>query len=271
MFRSGCKFALLLPVLAAGGCDIVQRPISLDTEGIEPAANYDGLAGVLASAVKARGVIDPDALEGAAASLDAQLKLLAVTGPTATAEKFPTDGHVLAYWYNARAAWSLKLLLEEGCPQEIAGRALYDRPLPVDAREMTLREIDSILARDADFRVAVAAPGVTTQDARLPKGPFAPEGIRELVAERFAAFIDDKARFVIDVREKRILVPPVLWQFRQRLIRAHRARYDVEGATFATALLGHLRGSPHRRLQDAVGYRLVEARSRKLVTCTGGS
>ena len=271
MFRAGCKFALLLPLLGAGGCETRPPPISLDTRGVEPAVSYDGLARVLSSAVEANGLIDTDALKSGAAALEAQLKVLAITGPAATPDDFPTGGHVLAYWYNARAAWSMKLLLARGCPEEIRARALCDRPFPLDGREMTLNQIDAILAADADFRVAVAAPGVTMQHARMPNKPFAPEEIRKRIAERFAAFVDDETRFLIDIRGKRILVPPVLWQFRRQLIDTHRVRYGVEGATLATALLAYLGGSPHRRLQDAVGYRLVEARSHKPATCTEGS
>jgi len=270
MFRAGCKFGLLLAAFAGGGCETAPAPISLDTRGVEPAVSYDGLARVLASAVDAKGLIDPDALKGAAAALEGQLKLLAVTGPTATAEEFPTPGHVLAYWYNARAAWSMRLLLGQGCPKEISRRVLEETPLPLDGREMTLGEVDAILAADADFRVAVAAPGVTMERARLPREPFAPGGIRQRIAERFSAFLDDESRFVIDVRRQRILVPPVLWQFRRRLIDAHRTRCGAEGATLATALLAYLRGSPHRRLQDAIGYRLAEARSSRPAVSTRG-
>ncbi|HUT01857.1 MAG TPA: hypothetical protein VM031_05345 [Phycisphaerae bacterium] len=270
MFRVGCKFALLL-VVAGAGCRAKPAPILLDTRGVKPAVNYDALAAVLASAVTAKGRIDGEALKNSAGTLEAQLKLLAVTGPRATPGEFPTDGDVLVYWYNARAAWSMKLLLANRCPKEIAPGDLYDRPFPLDAREMTLRGIDAILAKGADFRGAVAAPGVTTHHARLPKRPFTPQSVRRCVGERFAAFLNDPARFVIDIRKKRIPVPPVLWQFRRRLIQAHHARYGIEGATLATALLPHVTGSPHRRLQDAIGYRLVEARPKMLSTCVEGN
>ena len=53
-------------------------------------------------------------------------------------------------------------------------------------------------------------------------------------------------------------------------------RYVVAGAaivglaTLATALLPYVTGSPHRRLQNAIGYRLVEATDRKLPACLEG-
>ena len=271
MSGASFKFAFLVGALATAGCRAPCPPITLETAGVEPTVSYVQLGTVLAEVVSARGGrIDTDVLRQSAAALDAQLRRLAVTGPTATPGQLPTAEHVLAYWYNARAAWSLKLLLACDCPKELRKRELQDRPFPLDARLMTLRQIDAILASGDDFRVAVASPGITTHHASLPREPFGPEGFRRQVAERFAAFLDDETRFVIDIRKRRIVVPPVLWQFRDRLLAAHRARYGVEGATLATALLPYVTGSPHRRLQNAIGYRLVEATDRKLPACLEG-
>lgn len=262
MIRRRCKLALFcVPVLAAVGCQPQPPPVVLDTRGVQPAANYGHLAQVLAAAVKKNGLVDPDGLRHTAAALDAQLKLLAVTGPTATPGLFATQEDALAYWYNARAAWSMKLLLLEGCPRQLEPSRHQQRRFPLDGRAMSLAGIDEVLRRDGDFRTVVSAPGATIERARLPEKPFEPQAIRQRIAERFAELIDDDIRFVIDIRGQRIWVPAVLWQFREPLIRAHNARYATEGATLTTALLAYLSGSPHRRLQDAIGYRLVEARS----------
>ena len=271
MCRRRCKFALAcLPVIAAAGCACPEpcKPITLDVHGVAPAVDYRPLARVLARGVKPNGLAKADFfLAGHVDALDAQLRLLAVTGPSATPELFPTAEAALAYWYNARAAWAIKLLVAEGCPREIRRARLCDRRFPLDGRVMTLRQIDAILAEDGDFRTAVSSPGVTTLRARLPGKPFAAEGIREEVAVRFSAFLDDAMRFAIDIRQERILVPPVLWQFRQRLVEAHNAAYGTRGATLRTALLAYVTGSPHRRLQDAVGYRLVEAPAGTFACC----
>ena len=77
--------------------------------------------------------------------------------------------------------------------------------------------------------------------------------------------MDDEQRFVIDIERKRILVPPVLWQYRSRLIEAHHKTYATRGANLTTVLLPFVEGSAHRRLQDAIGYRCVKAGSSLLV------
>jgi len=271
MFGARFKFALLAGLAAAGGCRKPCPPITLETAGVEPIVRYNKLATVLAETVSGRGGrIDVDVLRRNVAALDAQVRTLAVTGPTATPKQFPTREHVLAYWYNARAAWSLKLLLACDCPSEVRRQEFEDRQFPLDGRVMTLRQLDAILAGENDFRVAVASPGITTHHASLPRKPFAPEGLRQQIAKRFAAFLDDETRFVIDVRKRRIVVPPVLWQFRDRLLAAHRQRYGVESATLTTTLLAYVTGSPHRRLQDAIGYRTIQATDGKRPTCLEG-
>jgi hypothetical protein len=266
MIRLRCKFALLCILGSAAGCEPPCPPIPVDTRGVQPAATYDDLAVVLDAVVEKDGLVNPDVLEGAEVALDAQLQRLAVTGPTATPELFPDEEHALAYWYNARAAWSMKLLLVEHCPRQVRRERFLGTTFPLDGREMSLARIDEVLAGDRDFRTAAAAPGATRQYARLPTKPFEADGIRRRIADRFIEFVDDELRFVIDIRKKRILVPTALWQFRDRLIRHHHETYGVEAATLATALLPYVTGSAHRRLQDAVGYRIVEGRSRELAT-----
>jgi hypothetical protein len=250
---------------AAGGCEPTCEPVALDARGLAPAWKVDDLAVVLDEAVDDDGLLDADALRKHADRLDAQLRLFAVTGPTTQPKLLPTREHVIAYWYNARAAWALKLWLLRDCPEELRDAELRQRPFPLDGRVRSLAEIDAILAGDEDFRTVVAAPGITRQRAPLPREPFTASDVRRRMAERFAALIDDKERFVVDADKQRVLVPPVLWQFRDRLVRAHHAAYGTRGATLTTALLARVTGSPHRRLQDAVGYDCRQARPRNEV------
>ena len=267
MFRAGCKFALLsAAAVAAAGCGSPAAPIELDTRGVTAAVDYEALGRVLAEVVDDEGRLDIDALTDTAETLEEQLKLLAVTGPTVTPQLLAGDEEKLAYWYNARAAWSLRLLLAADPPDvdRIAEADVNARPFPLDGRTMTLADLDDILAEDADFRAVAAAPGVTAVHARMPERPFTPGGLRRQIAVRLSDLIDDETRFVIDIRRQRILVPPVLWRFREKLIESHQRRYGVERATLATALLEYVEGSPHRRLQDAIGYEAVEAIPRRL-------
>jgi len=271
MSSAARKFALIaagvLAAVSAGGCG--QKPcppIVLDAGGVAPAVNYEPLAEVLADCVLDNGLADRERLPRFEKPLNRQLTILAVTGPTATPKLFPRRTDALAYWYNAHAAWSMKLLLARHCPRLIGAAAMLDRQFPLDARMMTLREIGGILADQEDFRIAAAVPGATTNFARLPKAPVEPDGFGEAVERRFAEFLDDRLRVYIDTRRFRVLIPPVLWQFRDRLTSQYNHKYRTRGATLVTALLACTKGSAHRRLQEALGYREVEATCRKLLT-----
>ncbi len=265
------KFAFLSVLALAGtlacGCgEAPCPPIVLDTSGVVPAVNYEPLAEVLADCVLRNGLADRDQLPLHADTLDRQLAILAVTGPTATPSLFPRRSDVLAYWYNACAAWSMKLLLARRCPRLIGPKALLDRQFPLDGRTMTLREIGRVLADEEDFRIAAAVPGATTCCARLPKAPVEPDGFSETVQRRFAELLDDDIRVYIDVPRQRVLIPPLLWQFRDRLIGEYERKCRTQGATLITALLARTTGSANRRLQEALGYREVQAVCAKMLT-----
>jgi hypothetical protein len=260
MIDGTCKaaFAAALIVLAAG-CSRFAAPIALKDTGVKAAVDYNDLALVLQKAVTKDGLLIPGELAKHSGRLEAQLSRLAVTGPTVTPELLPTAEDRVAYWYNARAAWAMKLVLIGKCPKSLRRDQLMDRRFPLDGRTMSLAGIDYILQTFGDWRIPVAAPGVTLHECPLPAGPFAGDDIRRRIGERLNAFVDDGRRFVIDVERKRILVPPVLWQFRGRLIEEYQRTGQTRGASLTTAMLSHVEGSAHRRLQDAVGYRCVGA------------
>lgn len=229
-------------------------PVVLETTGIKPEVNYDDLAGVLQAVVQQKGFVDPTALARCTDRLDAQVKRLAITGPTSTAELFPTAAEELAYWYNARAAWTMKLVLLADRPRTLQPAALETRPIPLDGRMMTLKKIDAILLAQNNWLAVVAAPGIRLQRAALPQKPFTGADVHRRILSRVNEFVDDEKRFVIDIENKRILIPPVLWRLRKRLIGDYNRTYGTKGATLATALGPYLSGSARRRLEDAIGY-----------------
>jgi hypothetical protein len=240
-------------------------PIVLDTAGVKPAVDYRSLGRVLAAVVDKNGLARPEDLKAHAAELKEQLRLLAVTGPTATPKLIPTPDDALTYWYNAHAAWSLELLLRNGCPKEIAPWKLLHRPFPLDGRIMTLAAIEDLLTGDEDFRTAVAVPGAVLPQAALPTQPIGPKDIRRQIAERFNDFLGDEKRLVIDVAAQEVQVPASLWQSQQRLRQAHDARYHLTGTRLPTALLPYATGRAYRRLQDALGYAVIGAYPSMLV------
>lgn len=258
-----CKTLTVLSAFAfVAGCAEPPPPVSLDTRGVEPAVDYSALGQVLEAAVGEDNRLSPRALEDSSETLLRQVKLLAVAGPTATPELFDSADAELAYWYNARAAWAMKLALDCGCPQRLTRDELTDRPFPLDGRTMTLTEIDGLLEGYEDFRVLVASPGVCIQRAALPLKPFSAEDIHERIADRFERFIDDHDRFRIDVADKTIYFPPVLWGMRDRIIGQYESTYGTQGARLSTALLPYVSSAAARRLRNAIGYDCVSAESR---------
>jgi len=257
MFRTGLSSILI--ALAAAGCASQPAPVTLDLQGVSPAADYADLSAVLAKAIDGRGRILPKPLRKAAGRLDAQLAMLAVTGPTATPELLADDDHRLAYWYNARAAWSLKLAMLDDFAESVTEPQLMLRRFPLDGRTMTIEQIDRAILDGFGWQALTAAPSACIYGAPMPRSAFEPNDVRRQIAERFNDFIGDSRRFVIDVEHKRVLVPPVLWRFRDELIESHNRRYGTKGASLITALLPYTSGSAHRRLQDAVGYSAVQA------------
>ena len=288
MITTRLKVAFLATAISLVGCRLRKptsefQPITLDTTGVAGKVDYSGLAAVLKAGVGPGGELLPGKLKANAKMLEGQLMLMTVAGPKTRADLFEGEHSKLNYWYNARAAWSLRLMLtfslerleaesevsegDEGETGEVARWEITDdgipieefhnRSFPIDGRSMTLALMDSLIIDQFGFKAVVGAPGVSPARAPIPTKPFNANDAAKLIDKRFNEFIDNESRFVIDAAPRRILVPPVLWQFGERLIAEHQQKYRVTGARLTTALLPHVRLSPHRRLQDAVGYKCV--------------
>ena len=246
--------AMVASVLAGCAAAPVQ-PVRLDTSGVRPDVNFADLAFILENATDEKGFLDYEALKKHAGRLDAQLKALAVSGPTASPGLYPTPEARLAYWYNARAAWAIKLAFDANCPRGGLARAcLEERPFPLDGRRMTLDTIDAVLAGEADWRIPAAAPCVRLHRPRLPRQPFEGNTVLCESHRRFEEFLADRSRFIIDVGSRTILFPPALWALRGRLIGDYDREYRTQGATLNTALLRFVSGLAEFRLQNAIGY-----------------
>ena len=255
MTRWVFKLVVIMSVAAAvSGCIGPVEPVVLETAGVAAEIDYSDLAAVLVGALDENGCVLPDELKKLSDRLDAQVRRMAIAGPTVTPKLLPSPDDRLALWYNARAAWALKLVALAESPAELARRQLELRQVTLDGRLMTLDEIDAILSADADWRVGVLAPSLRKRRARLPKTPFAAADVRRRVGLRLVEYVDDEDRFVIDIGRRLIRVHPVLYRLRERLVAEHNRKYATEGATLTTVLIGQVTGSPRRRLQDALGY-----------------
>jgi len=101
--------ALALAAVLPLGCADAPQPVALQGPAVAPAADYTELGAVLAAAVDQDGSLHPEALEPLHEGLNVQLSRLAATGPTATPLLLTEPEDRLAYWYNARCAWSIEL------------------------------------------------------------------------------------------------------------------------------------------------------------------
>lgn len=267
------RSVIILSVLASliGGCVSAPSAVTLDTAGVEPSADVAELAAVLADCLDARGRVLPAKLQEHQGELDAQLKRLAVTGPRATPELYPTADARLTYAYNAAAAWSLKLMLLEGFPKDLHPGRLHERAFPLDGGTSSLSAIRRQLERDdADFRAALLLPCACLQDASLPAQPFAANTVRGDLGQRLDDYVADDRRVTISVADRCIVYSPRLWQLRERLTADYHRRHGDLPVSYSTVLLGHTGGRAHRRLQDAIGYRETSAPPRGLTAMAEG-
>jgi hypothetical protein len=236
--------------------------VKLDTAGAVASTDTSELAAVLDKCLTSDGGIIPDALRNRRDKLRSQLKRFAVTGPSASPALFADEDAVIAFWYNARTAWSLQLAMETAFPREACPEQVWEISFPLDGKAMTLSQIDSILGKYS-WQAQVAAPGACLDRARLPRRPFAEGDVGRRIGKRLDGFVNDPRRFVIDVEHRRVLVAPVLWQHRQEIIDQYESGYGMKGANFLTALLPHVSGAAARRIQDAIGYQVVAGPARE--------
>ena len=265
MCRLG-KMALVAALLPAAGC--AQPPVEILPVGVKPSADVADLAAVLAAVRTADARFDPCRLKECAPRLDAQLARMVVSGPTVTPHLYPTYGARWAYWYNARAAWSLKLALLAGCPARVDALRLRRRRFPLDGREMSLEAVDRMLLADAartrDVRLAACVPGVTYAYAPLPQRPFTAQDFSRGLDGPFNELLLDGRRTLLDVKARRLRLPEMLWRSREVVLAAYAARYGPATATVITALRAGANPAARRRLADALGYRADAHRTETL-------
>lgn len=273
MKRAWMVGIVLSVALTALGCDGTELgPVRLELVKVKPTDDVSDLAAVLAEAVDDRGRVIPDKYAAVRGRLEAQLEKLAVSGPVATPQLFPTERHRWAYWYNARVAWSIKLAELAGFARRIRPEAMQ-RSFPLDVRAFTLDGIDEMLLaetrRSGDFRLAACAPGTRVDYAPLPKVPFTAANLSGKLNETLSRLILDEERLVFNVVWREVRVPRMLWAGRELVMREFvRATGNTE-ATLTTALVGRVNRPARRRLQEALGYTVVAQKPRALLAVPG--
>lgn len=219
------------------------------------------LAFVLNQVVLSDGRLKPAAMSAVRARLDMQLARLAVTGPETTPDLFPTDQARWAYWFNARAAWSIKLADLAGWPAALPPERL-DRPFKLDGKATTLAAIDRLLESQSrahnEFRLLAATPGVYLDNAPMPARPFTADAFPAEMESQLAALLRDRRRTVINIEAREIRLPQQVWRVRDVLAGQYaRISGPTSQAGLGSMLLPFADAAGRRRLQDAVGYAVV--------------
>ena len=254
------RYAVFAAAFIMLGCrQMGPAPVTVDPYPANPRVDYSDLAIVLNRAVDEGGFLRSYEVADVQDRLDRQLALLAITGPTATPELFADADADIAYWYNARAAWAIKLSAMRGCSPSPSTSSFEHIRFRLDGRMMTLRLIDDELAGFDDWRIVAAAPCVRLRRSALAREPFDPATVREAAVERFNDYAADSDRFVIDVEHRQVPYNHAIWRFRDRIIAEYERSYGTRGVSLNTALLPHISGLGQGRLQAAVGYKPVPA------------
>jgi len=240
------------------GCVAEPQAVLLDLRGAVPSADVSDLSFVLNEAVTEDGRFKPAAVARLMDRLDSQLRRMAVTGPSLTPELYPTRSSRLAYLYNARMGWTLKLASLAGFPERVVSSRMYRRPFPLDGRKRSIQEIDQLLLREAsrtgDFRIAACAPGTCLCDAPLPRRPYRAEGFDRDLCEAINALVTDEDRVILDIEKKRVRLPRMLWACRDLVVARYQQKYGVRGADLISAVSAYLRPAARRRLEHGLGY-----------------
>lgn len=259
MARNQCIFLTGYILLWCAGCETpAPPPIRFDTVGVDASADVSDLAAVLAEAVDEQGYLIMDDYLPLEDRLVAQLRRFAVSGPQSSPELYPDTDAKLAYWLNVRTAWAMYLAAQWAREDAMSGDGMGEQVFVADGREMTLRGIDQRLEKLGGYHAVIAAPCMNLQRVRVPSMPLLPDYVQEHIRTWFAVFVDDEQRFIIDVADKAVRFPPVIWRYREEIRAEYTRRYGVHDVTLTTCLLPYVDGSAMRRLQNAIGYRCVE-------------
>lgn len=256
---------ILLCALLLVGCVGNSGPVRLDPACRRTSNAVPDLSAVFAEAIDERGRLIPAGLARVRRRLDEQLLKMELYGPITSPESFPTDASRWAWWYNARAAWSMKLADLAGCSRQVSPAARA-RTFILNGRKMSLGEIDSILLAEArrsgDFRLAACAPGAWVNYAPMPQKPFAEEGFKQQLGQAINRLVLDERRFVVDVESRQVRIPPLLWACRDMVVSWYHRQYGPCDVSVTTALGVHLNSAARRRLEGVLGYAPVRQRVR---------
>ena len=192
-----------------------------------------------------------------------QLIILKSVGPKSTPKLFKDNSQKIAYWLNVRTAWSIYFaFLESEKTKKNRTTEFCDAQIKIDCQKLSLNKIDDKLEKLGGIFAVLAAPGVRSDRAAIPQKIISPENLSAKLKDRFCKFINDPDKIVINVKNRTVEFPPVIWRYRKFIIQQYEKNYKTSEVDLTTALAPFVCGSATHKLQNAVGYRCVENKSK---------
>lgn len=209
------------------------------------------------------GAVDYSTLSKTRQPLDRYYALLSVTGPTQTADQFPSPAHRTAYWVNAYNALVLTAVL-----QRYPIETLYDYSLPrlesdytfrVDGRLLTLAQIENLIlqASDGDVRALFATSRASLGTPRLSGEPIRPTMLERQLTEAAADALNNPKLLRIDHAGRSVLVWQLVLGRQEDFLHYWRTRRRAQGSQLLSVLLDLASAERRRALQGAVGYSIL--------------
>jgi len=254
---------LALAGLACGGCaEMVIVPNTALLPATRPYLYADqDWAYVLRGHVK-DGLVNYDTLSRDREPLERYYALLGVTGPTRTAEQFPSRAEATAYWINAYNALVLCAVMDR---YPVA--TMYDLSLPrltyeykfiVDGRARTLAEIEEEILKvsGGDVRALLATSRAALGTPGLGRWPIRAQTLDRRLTEEAAHALDNPDILRIDHSSDSILVWQLIIRRQREFEEFWRRRRRVRRAYLFNVLLELASPERRRALQGAVGYNI---------------
>ena len=260
-FLAGCEESQHISLLP----NTAPKPVVLPEPQKKPTEiSYQPLHQVLNRAINSSGYIMAYHYTFIEKNLISQLQILAAIGPATCPDQFKTDNDKLAYWYNARAAWVLKLsmmhhkklfLSKNKTDYSETIRLMGITTCPIDGKRMTLGDIDHEIKKIGGFMAEIAAPGGTLDRAPMPQSPFQPTDFPGCLKDQFNSFVNSTSRFVCNYDKRTWYIPRVVWKYKKELSDIYQTNYPTPQVMFASVLSSWASGAAKYRLQNNVGYR----------------
>lgn len=233
------------------------------TQGNAPERiDYSGYQKTLDAYVR-DGLVRYKKLKDDIGELDDFIVSLAYLGPCSTPEIFNETNEQTAFWINVYNAAALRAAVEKYPTQTV--KSFWkdfekSTRVMVDSRQLTLAQIAD-LARQAganDPRVEPALSLPALGSPKLSIEVFQGSRIDHQLDQAVARAIEDSSQVRVDHENRALGLGQALFRVQDRWIAGYCQKYKTSGASMVNALADFADETQRRRLNAALGYRVVK-------------